>query len=128
MLSGAMSGHIIAVGVSSCAGPMPGAGGGYRTVIVADQGSQKVTIQFAIFGPDYRGPGTYPEYKDYGNGGGEGLTVQVEPGDYFSTVLPGDPQGTFTIDPGGASGTVSAVNLHGNGGGKLNLSGSWRCR
>lgn len=107
---------------------MPGAGGGYRTVIAADQGAQKITIQFAIFGPDYHGPATYPEYKDYGNGGGEGLTVQVEPGDYFANVLSGDPQGTFTIDPGGSSGTVSAVNLHGNGGGKVNLSGSWRCR
>ena len=41
--------------------------------------------------------------------GGEGLAIQVEPGDYFASVLPGDPQGTFTINLGGASGTVSAT-------------------
>jgi hypothetical protein len=107
---------------------MPGAGGGYRTVIVAGLGSQQVTIQFAIIASDYHGPGTYPEYRDVFNGGSEGLTVLIEPGDYFASVLPSDTQGTFTIDPGGASGTVSAVNLHGNNGGKVSLSGSWRCR
>jgi hypothetical protein len=127
-LAGAANAHFTAVGISWCAGPMPGAGGGYRTVIVADSSSQRVTIQFAIFASDYHGPGTYPEYKDVFNGGGEGLTVLIEPGNYFASVLPGDSQGTFTINSDGSSGTVSAVNLHGNNGGKVSLTGSWRCR
>jgi len=127
-LSGPVSGHIDSVAVSLCAGGMPGSGTGYRTVLRAPIAGTVVTIQLAVFAPDYSGPGTYPTYRDFGNGGGEGVTVSVENGDYYAQTPVGGSAGTFTIAPGGGSGTFAGVRLKGNSGGELNLSGSWTCR
>ncbi|GAC1613398.1 MAG: hypothetical protein NVS9B1_21920 [Candidatus Dormibacteraceae bacterium] len=127
-LTGPVSGHIDSVAVSLCAGGMPGSATGYRTVLRAPIAGTVVTIQLALFAPDYSGPGTYPAYRDFGNGGGEGVTVAVEGGDYYAQIPSTGGAGSFTIRPGGGSGTFDGVRLKGNSGGELTLTGSWSCR
>jgi len=67
-------------------------------------------------------------YRDFGNGGGEGVTVSVDGGDYYAEPPPAGGAGTFTIASGGGSGTVDGVHLKGNYGTQVSLSGSCGCR